>query len=263
MDYIEVVFLAVLQGITEWFPISSSGHLAFSQGILGIQGDFTFDVFLHFGTLLAVLFYFRKDILDIVRDIVNWNRKSENFKIGLYVLIASIPGAIIGLLFSNFVSGLFGSVLFVSVCFMITGIILCITSYSNIDRNNLTMKESFFVGLAQAFALLPGISRSGSTISAGMLLGLRDKEAIRFSFLLSIPITLGANIIAFRDFLNLQSYSIDIHSILLGIFVSFVVGIFAIHLLYGKMMASKKNLKWFGFYCLIIGIAGIIYSLIN
>ncbi len=238
------VIIAIVQGITEWLPVSSSGHLVIAERILNYKGGMTFDVALHFGTLMAVFVYFGKDIVDIVRDLITGKFKTENGKLGVYIIIATIPAAIAGFLLKSIFEEVFQSLFITALGFAITGIFLLIASFPK-KRKILDAKKSLTIGLAQIASLTPGISRSGTTIGTGYLLGLEEKQAVKFSFLISIPMILGANILVIGN----QSLPSEL---VWATLVSFIVGLITIHLLYGKILVKRENLKWFALYALIL-----------
>lgn len=245
-DLIASIVIAIVQGLTEWLPVSSSGHLVLAERILGFEGSLTFDVALHFGTLMAVFVYFGGDIVDIIREFFMGKWKSGNGKLGLMVLVATIPAVIVGYLFRNVFESVFGSLGVTAMGFAVTGIFLFIASIP-VRKDRLGYGKSFLIGIAQIFALFPGISRSGSTMGSGLLLGLTEKEAVKFSFLMSIPVIFGANILAIGNN-TLPS------SLIWATLVSFVVGLGTIHLLYKVVLTSRKNLRWFGGYALLLAL---------
>lgn len=259
-ELIVSLILAVIQGITEWFPISSSGHLVLAEKLLSYDAGIMFDVALHFGTLMAVFVYFGKDILDIIKELLKGNFKSENGKLGLLITVATIPAAIVGYFFKKYFELSFESLLITGIGFAITGLILFIGSIE-LKKKRVGKEEkfgygnAFLVGCAQALALFPGISRSGSTISSGLLLGLNEKNAMKFSFLMSIPVIFGANILEIGN----EKLSPELFWATL---VSFVVGLTAMHLLFKYVLSSRKNLRWFGIYALILGIIVLSFELL-
>jgi len=240
------VIIAIVQGLTEWLPVSSSGHLVVVEKLLNYQGSLMFDVALHFGTLMAVFVYFGSDIVDIIRDLLMGRFRSENGKLGIYVVIATIPAAIVGFFLKDIFEQVFNSLLITAFGFAITGVFLFIAGTSR-KGGSLKAGNSFMIGVAQIFSLFPGISRSGATIGSGYLFGLDEKKAIKFSFLMSIPIILGANILT----IGWQTLPSEL---IWATLVSFLVGLGAIHLLYGKLIASRKNLKWFASYALVLAV---------
>ncbi|MFH1290756.1 MAG: undecaprenyl-diphosphate phosphatase [Nanoarchaeota archaeon] len=241
------IVIAIVQGLTEWLPVSSSGHLVVFERLLSYQGGLMFDVALHFGTLMAVFVYFGKDIVDIVKEVVTGRWGSENGRLGLLIIVATIPAAIVGFLLKDIFEQVFTSLSITAFGFAITGVFLLIAGMSKEKIGRLGYGGSLLIGFAQIFALFPGISRSGSTIGAGYLLGLKEKQAIKFSFLISIPIIFGANILAIGN----QRLPPEL---IWATLVSFIVGLGTIHLLYGKMLVSRKNLKWFAAYALLLAV---------
>jgi len=179
------IFLAFLQAATEFFPVSSSGHLALAEIIFKHKPDMFFFVILHLASLLAVVIFTRKEIIKLI----GFDR--EYRKMWIYLIIATIPAAIFGYFFNSRIEGSFSSPLFISSAFIFTGIILLFTKFSNVF-SEINWKHSFFIGLFQVLALFPGVSRSGMTISAGLFTGIKKEEAAKFSFLLSIPVISGA-----------------------------------------------------------------------
>lgn len=239
MSYIWSLVLGILQGFTEFLPVSSSGHLVLFQSLIPgfSQPGVLFDVCLHFGTLFAVLFFFRKKIFKLP------------FKYILYIFIATIPAVIIGLLVRDSISILFSSVEVVGVALLLTGLINFLTSKQRQEGKSLDYKKSIFIGLMQAFAIIPGISRSGSTIFAGTKSGLSSKDAAKFSFLVSVPAIVGANIL---EVYSNWGESINYVQYFIGFLSAFVSGIIAIKLVL-KFLEEKK-FKVFAFYCLALGV---------
>lgn len=257
-ELISALILAVIQGITEWLPVSSSGHLVLAEKILDFKGGLQFDVTLHLGTLMAVFVYFGKDIMMIIEDLAKRKWHTENSRLGFLIIIATIPAAIIGFIFNNIVEIAFSSLGIVAIGFSITALLLWITAYSKKPKKNkkIKIREAIIVGIAQIFALFPGISRSGTTIAAGILSGLSEKDAMKFSFLISIPIIFGASIFEIGN-QRLQT------SLIWATLVSFIVGLISINLLYKKILTNKKNLFWFGLYLFILAIAIGFWLIVN
>ncbi len=241
--------LAIIQGITEWLPVSSSGHLIIAEKILNYHSDLTFNVALHFGTLMSVFVYFGKEITDIFQDLLKFKFHTEDGKLGILLIIATIPAAIIGLLFKDIFESIYTNLSIVALGFGITGLVLIIASLNFKIRNNkLNIKNALIIGFSQILSIFPGISRSGTTISAGILSGLNEKTALKFSFLMSIPIIFGANIITIGN----QTLPPEL---IWATLVSFIIGLLFLHLMYKHILTSRKNLKWFGIYALLLSIA--------
>jgi len=248
MELVNQLIYAVVQGLTEFLPVSSSGHLALLQNFFG-EVDVNFDIFLHLATLLALLVYFYKDIALIIWDFVTFKTKSENFKLAIYLIIGSIPAAIVGLLLKPFIYQTFSNLFVVAAGFIITGLFLFNASIKAEGNKKLNIKNTFVVGISQALALLPGISRSGSTVSTGIISGISREKAIRFSFLLAVPAIFGAVLLDVEDI----GFKINL---LLPFFICFLVGLGSIYLFLNKI--KTKNLKYFAFYCWLIALASLI-----
>jgi undecaprenyl-diphosphatase len=243
------LILAFIQGITEWFPVSSSGHLVLFENILGHEGGLLFEVALHFGTLMAVFVYFGKDITDIIRDFFSGKWKTEHGKMAWLLIVASIPAAIVGFLVKDLFDSVLSGLGVVALGFGITGLFLFITSLKFDIKINDIKKigygKAFLVGIAQALAIVPGISRSGATISSGVLLGLKEKSAMKFAFLMSIPVIFGANIFVIGN----QTLPSEL---IWATLVSFVVGLLSIHVVFKYVLTKRENFRWFAIYCLLL-----------
>jgi len=241
VDLLSSIFLGILQGLTEFFPVSSSGHLVIAQGLIPnfTQEGVLFDVFLHAGTVLAVLYYFRKTILKITPKYLS------------FLLIGTIPAGLAGLFFSTPIEILFGKLSFVGFALIFTAILNFLTDRLNVKKQKMSIKNSLLVGLAQAIAIIPGISRSGSTIFAGTGLGLKREKAAEFSFLLSVPAIIGANILQFFKYGPDGMGNMGIY--MAGFLAAFFSGILAINLVLRFLLSSR--FKIFAVYCLIIGVS--------
>ena len=251
VDLIAALLIAVVQGITEWVPVSSSGHLVVVERLLGFEGGLIFDVALHFGTLMAVFVYFGKDITDILEDLLRGRFGSDKGRLGLLILVATIPAVVFGFLFRGVIEGAFSSLGVVALGFGVTGLLLFIASLDFSGGGRFGYGKAFLVGFGQVLSLLPGVSRSGSTIAGGLVLGLKERDAVKFSFLMAIPVVFGANVLVIGN----QTLPSEF---IWATLVSFVVGLLAIHLLYKYVLTSRKNLRWFGGYALILaGVVGL------
>ena len=257
-DLILAVILAVIQGVTEWFPVSSSGHLVLFEEILGYSGGLVFEVALHFGTLMAVFVYFGKDITDIFRDVLTGRFSTEHGRMGLLLIVATIPAAIIGFLAKDFFDSVLSNLWIVSLGFGITGLLLIISSFNlsgKIDKmKDLGYGKSFLIGIMQALAIVPGVSRSGATVAGGVILGLSEKNAMKFAFILAIPIIFGANILAVGS----QTLPSEL---IWATLVSFIVGLMSIHVVFRYIMVKKKYFRWFAVYCLALSASLILWLL--
>lgn len=242
-DFLSLIILAIVQGLAEWVPVSSSSQIEIVSHLLNYQSSLFLEVALHFGTLMAVFVYFGKDIMDIIRDVFSGNWKSEEARLGFAILIGAIPAGIFGYLLKDFIENNSGFGL-IAIGLSITSIILFIGSISPKKDEKLSYGKALLIGVAQIFALFRGVSRSGSTIVSGLLLGLSEKNAVKFSFLLSIPIIFGANL------LNLGNQALP-SSLFFASLVSFAVGISTIHFSFKYFLSDRKNLKWFGLFTLV------------
>ena len=248
-EFLSAIILAIIQGVSEWFPISSSGHLVLFHNIFNYESSLMFDVALHFGTLMAVFVYFGKDIMDIVEALLKGKFKSPEGEMGILIIVASIPAAIVGILFRRLFEAAFSSLAVVAMGFGITGLFLLISTidFHKREKSELSYKDALWVGIAQAFAILPGISRSGSTIATGILRGIDSRNAMRFSFLISIPAIFGAGIIEIGNN-RLNS------DLVWATLAAFVVGLMTIHILLKIVSKDKKNLRWFAVYVLLLAL---------
>ena len=250
---IEALFLAVVQGLTEWMPVSSSGHLVITQTVLGLNPPLIFDVMLHVGTLIVVLTVFRKDIADIIKAVIKRDFETEEGKLALFIVVGSVPIAIIGFVFYDFFKSLFSNLLAVGVAIIITGSVIFF-SEKRIGNRKMGILDSLLIGLAQAVTIIPGISRSGITVAAGLLRKIDKTKAFRYSFLLSVPAVIGATVMESRD---LVLGNMDMAPLFLGATISMIVGYVSLMLLKKIVMNEKFHL--FAYYCWTVGIAMILF----
>ena len=255
MRILEAAVLAVVQGLTEWLPISSSGHLVILQQLFKIQASVAFDVMLHLGTLLAVLVFLREDIWKILKSIFSLRLESSEARLGAYVITGSLPIAVVGLLFKSFFESLFSSLLAVGIALMLNGLILYSTRFFK-PKRKLNLLDALFVGIGQAISIVPGISRSGITISAAMSRGIDRKTAYKFSFLLSVLAILGASLIKFGE-INFVQEPLEV--VALGVIISALVGYLALKTV-AKVIISGDFHK-FAYYCWLVGIVILFLSL--
>lgn len=247
MTIIQAVVSGMVQGITEFFPISSSGHLVILHSLLGMnRPQLAFDIFLHFGTILSILVFFKKDILALFGN----DRKTL-----LFIALGSAPTFIIGILFKDIAESFFNMPKVVGIMLIITGIWLLAAAFflhikRTAEEKGLGAMSSLVVGLAQGISVIPGISRSGATIATGIMAGLRPLGALRFSFLLSVPAVLGANILKAKDIATNLSGQ-DALYFIIGALAAALTGIAAIKILLKIVRANR--LHWFGVYCILVG----------
>lgn len=275
MNYITSVLMGILQGVAEFLPISSSGHLALFQHFFGAENyeetQMFFTVLLHLGTLLSVFVYYWRDVLDLIRefflgikDIFSHSQERKPTppparKLVLLIIVATLPLFLI-LPVKDAVEAAMNNAAFVSVALLATGFILFYSDRMAKGRKtakNATLLDAVLVGLAQALGTLPGISRSGTTISAGLLRGFDRTFAVRFSFLMSMPAVLGANILTLKDVIETGAIQLELLPVyLVGMVTAAVVGWLAIRLV--NLLASKGKFGAFAWYCWIVGAASLV-----
>ena len=273
MDIIQAIIIGLVQGLTEFLPVSSSAHLIFAQQALGVaEVGLAFDVLLHVGTLVAVIVYFFNDIVNMIKgfllslvDLKNGNfmgelKKDPYKKLAWLTILATIPIGIVGVLFNDIVESMFMGLTVPAFLLLITGCLLYVSQRMNtgrIDVRNITLKEALIMGCGQALAILPGLSRSGTTIAAGLFAGLDKEFAAKFSFILSIPAILGAAVFQLKD---LSGGSVEIGACIAGFIVAAISGYLAISFL--LKIVREKSLDIFAYYCWIVGIIVLVGSLI-
>jgi undecaprenyl-diphosphatase len=266
MDVLQSVILGLIQGLTEFLPISSSGHLVLGSALFGLESeDITFEVFLHFATFLAVfVFFFRQIILIIVAPLryifIKSRTEDDKFwsKYLLLIIVGTIPAVVVGLLLKDQIEKAFSSVFLTGIMLLVTTAVLFLTLLAKPRRTDLKLSDGILIGIAQAIAILPGISRSGSTISAGMFLGVDKKTAFNFSFLLSLPAIFGAFLLQLKDALDMAIQWSEILVYIPGMIAAFVSGYICLIILRRVVIAGK--FAYFGIYTLIIAVLAIIFS---
>ena len=271
MDIIQAIILGIVQGLTEFLPVSSSAHLVFMTDLLGLPQNVAFDTILHLGTLVAVVGYFWKDVLLIISSFISsvLDIFRGKFKAGLeekpfkklswLLIIGTIPAGKAGILFQKQFEALFSDVLYVGFFLIVTGLLLWGAERvkpGTKDVKDITFKNAIAIGIFQAIAIAPGISRSGATISAGLFSGLNRELAARFSFLLSIPAILGAAVVQMR---HINNVDISTLTMIAGFLAAMIFGYLAIKLL--LKIIKERTLMIFAYYCWIVGVAAIIISL--
>ncbi len=256
MTLLSVIVLAVIQGLTEFLPVSSSGHLALAGIIMKVpDGDITFEIVVHLGTLMAVLAVYRRDLAELVSGLLR--RQRESLVLAGLLFIGSIPAAAAGFLLADSIERAFENPLIVSIMLLVTGCVLFSTRFAGKgNRDNPSITGSLIVGISQAMALLPGISRSGFTISTGLFAGIKKEKAARFSFLLSIPAISGAAVLKLGD---AGSSGIEYSLLLTGFAVSAITGYAALRILLKFLRAGKFSV--FAWYCWVLGLTGLTLSL--
>jgi undecaprenyl-diphosphatase len=252
---LEILILAVVQGLTEWLPISSSGHLVMIQKYLGLNLPLIFSVMFHTGTIIVVLVAFKKDIADIVKALAKRDLETEEGRLALFIAVGSVPIALIGLIFHDFFEFLFNNLQVVGLALLTTGIILFFSEKRK-GNKKLGILDSLIIGLAQAVAIIPGVSRIGVTVATGLLRKIDKVTAFKYSFLLAVPAVIGATVLESRE---LVVGNIDVIPLFLGAIVSMIVGFASLKLLQKIIMREKFNL--FAYYCWAVGLLIIFFTI--
>ena len=261
MSALETLILGIVQGLTEFLPVSSSGHLELVKAIF--ENDYKHQqgllvtVTLHAATAFSTIFVFRNDIAMILSDLLHL-RKGESLNFSLKIILSMIPAVIIGLFFEDFIASLFvGKIALVGVMLLITALLLFLADQVNENNKELNYSNTFLIGVIQAIAIVPGISRSGATIAIAVLLNIDRKMAARFSFLMVIPLIIGsmAKIILNGD---LNQESTEFFPLLVGFLSAFITGVFACRWM--VVLVKKNQLKYFSFYCFAVGALAILFS---
>ena len=271
MSWLQALILGIVQGLTEFLPVSSSGHLAIGREILGIEAsdDLVFEVVVHAATVLATIVVFRKQIWKLLCGLFKFKYNDETDYI-LKICVSMIPVFIVGVFFKDFVEGLFSSLLVVGIALLVTALLLYLSdrvadwrkgAVPAMDeaRNGISYRQAFIVGLGQALAVVPGLSRSGTTISTGLLCGVKREAVAQFSFLMVLVPILGE---AFLDVVggDVAASSVGAGALMAGFVAAFISGLFACKVMIA--LVKRAKLKWFALYCAIVGIAVIIFNLV-
>jgi undecaprenyl-diphosphatase len=263
MSIFEAIILGIIQGLTEFLPVSSSGHLELAKVILGDNSlpeeSMLMTVVLHGATALSTVIVFRKDIVEIVKGLFQF-KNNEEFKFSLNIVLSMIPAALVGVLFNDEIEAFFGGkVLLVGSMLILTAILLIFADKAKNTNKKVGVLQAIIIGVSQAIAILPGISRSGATISTSVLLGIDREKAARFSFLMVVPLILGKMA---KDILDgaFETISGSMVNYGVGFIAAFVTGIIACTWMI--KLVKKSKLKYFAFYCFIVGAIAIVYSLV-
>jgi undecaprenyl-diphosphatase len=253
VSVLDAIFLGLIQGLTEFLPVSSSGHLVISEALLGIkQPGVSFEVAVHLGTLLSVVVFFRSRLAGYVRALFDSSKKTERREIG-YLIVGTIPAGAIGLLFKDFFESAFSNPLLTAIMLLVTGSILLLPKLVKEKHADLSLPVVIIMGFGQALAILPGISRSGSTIAFGMLGRLKPAIAAEFSFLLAIPAIAGAAVLNADSFRALPEG--EVMPYIVGTSTAFVFGLIAVYLVLAAV--RRGRFEYFAYYCFAAGLLGI------
>ena len=266
LDKLKYIILGIIQGLTEPLPISSSGHLVIFKNLFNLASlnDLNFEIIVNFASFLAISFIYRKDIIKLIKDSFNYLKTKEykyyhSFKYILLIILACIPAGILGLLFKNKIDLISSNVKYIGIALLITSLALFIVRKIDGKKhdNNITYKDSFIIGLFQGIALLPGISRSGATLTGGLLRNIKKEDAVKFSFMLYLPISIASFILGIKDFTTSSSFN--------NLYVSYILGfIFSLFTTYFATkwfinIIKKKKLIYFSIYCLVVGLLVLIF----
>lgn len=264
MNNLDAFILGVIQGLTEFLPVSSSGHLELGKAILGDtsvpEESLMFTVVVHFATALSTIVVFRKDIIEILSGLFSfkWNEETQ---FSAKIILSMIPAVIVGLFFEEQLEALFGgNIMLVGCMLLVTAVLLYFADRAKDTQKNVTFSNAFIIGVSQAVAMIPGISRSGATISTSVLLGNDKSKAARFSFLMVIPLIFGK--IA-KDLMDgaITTQTGNVSVLVIGFISAFVAGLIACTWMI--KLVKKSKLSWFAIYCLIVGFIAIGFSLYN
>lgn len=266
MSWLEALILGIVQGLTEFLPVSSSGHLELGKALFNLHlaatDSLTFDVIVHGGTALSTIVVFRKDIFQIFKGLFafKWNQET---KFIFLIIVSMIPAAFVGIAFEDQITQLFnGQVLLVGAMLIITSLLLFLADYQKHTDKPVNTLGAFVIGIAQAVAILPGISRSGATISTSVLLGVDRQKAARFSFLMVLPLIIGKMLLDVKTIYETGGEHMDISivALVVGFIAAFISGLFACQWMIS--LVKRAKLKYFAFYCFAVGAAVTIYTLI-
>ena len=268
MTWWEAVLLGVVQGLTEFLPISSSGHLVLGQYLLGIDGgeDVAFEVFVHFGTVLSIITVYRRPVLGMIVSTLGALRdprgapsrfaEDESFRTAMLILVTMVPTGLVYLLFREDLEAAFGSPLLVSVMLIVTGLLLLLTVLRKNPDGEINTAKAIVMGFAQSAAMIPGISRSGATICTALYQNVDPEKAANFSFLMLLPVVLGATLVKSLDMFAAAELTRWV-PIFLGTVAAYVSGVAAIKMLLGVIRLGR--LQYFAYYCFAVGILGMLF----
>ncbi len=265
MDWLQALVLGIVQGLTEYLPVSSSGHLAIGSFLFGVNGEdnLAFTIMVHVATVLSTLVVLWKEIDWILKGLFKF-RMNDETKYFINIIVSMIPVGIVGVFFKDEVEQVFGSgLLIVGCCLLLTALLLTFSYYARPrQRERITLRDAFIIGIAQACAVLPGLSRSGSTIATGLLLGNKKERLAQFSFLMVIPPILGEALLdVLKAVKGEEAFGgVDTVSLLVGFVAAFVSGCIACKWMIN--IVKKGKLVWFGVYCAIAGVVTIVCSLV-
>lgn len=268
MNEIQALLMGIFQGLTEYLPVSSSGHLAIAGELLGVQDPdqiMSFTVAVHVATVLSTIVILWKEIIWIFKGLFKWNGKLNNEqKYALNIIISMIPIGIVGVFFKDYIEEAFSGLMIVGCCLVVTSILLGFSFFAKPrTKENISMVDAFVIGIAQAIAALPGLSRSGSTIGTGLILGDKKESLAQFSFLMAIPPILGMALLDVKDMMEVgveeAMQGISPLALAIGFVAAFITGCLACKIMIS--LVKKGKMIWFAAYCAVVGVAVIIWQL--
>ncbi|MFT6210968.1 MAG: undecaprenyl-diphosphatase [Bacteroidia bacterium] len=262
MGFWEALILGIIQGLTEFLPVSSSGHLELGKVLLGDESlpeeSLLFTVVVHAATALSTVVVFRKDILEILKGLFQfkWNEESQ---FSIKIIVSMLPATVIGILFNDQIEALFNrQILLVGAMLVLTGLLLFLADRAKRSEKTVGFGHAFIIGISQAIAILPGISRSGATISTSVLLGIDREKAARFSFLMVVPLILGKIAKDLMDG-NISSELTNVMPLAVGFTAAFISGLVACTWMIS--LVKKSQLRYFSYYCFVVGFGAILATL--
>jgi undecaprenyl-diphosphatase len=270
MSVWQAALLGLIQGLTEFLPVSSSGHLVLGQYLLGfddtITQDVTFEVFVHFGTTLSIITVYWKRIINILKEtgqaalqptqLKSSFEEKGDFRIAVFILISMIPTGLVYVMFKDSLEAAFSDPRLVAGMLLVTGVLLLLTRFRPNPQGTLSAVKALMIGIAQSAAMIPGISRSGSTICTALYQNVNQEEAANFSFLMVLPVILGATLLKTLEMLEAETTT-AVLPLAVGTILAYVSGIWAIRLVIG--FVKRGNLQYFAYYCFLIGLLGLIF----
>ena len=265
MDWLEALILGIIQGLTEYLPVSSSGHLAIGANLFGIEGseNLAFTILVHVATVMSTLFILWREIVWLVNGVLKFKMNDE-MRYFINILVSMIPVGIVGVFFKDYVEEIFGSgLLIVGIMLLVTAALLTFSYYARPrQKEKISMKDAFIIGIAQACAVMPGLSRSGSTIATGLLLGNKKEKLAQFSFLMVIPPILGEALLdTMKAAKGVDVFGdIGVVPLVVGFFAAFISGCLACKWMID--IVKKGKLIYFGIYCAIVGVVTIVCSML-
>lgn len=263
-EILKSIILGIIQGLTEFLPVSSSGHIELGKVILNLQfkDNLLFSIVVHAATALSTVVIFRKRIVEILRGLLTFNFQNESFRFSIMIILSMIPAAIVGVLFKDELEALFGgNILLVGSLLLLTGTILLLANNAKQTTEDNSYFKSIILGIAQAIAILPGISRSGATIGTALLLKIDRQKAAEFSFIMVLPLILGATLLDVKDYME-EGAELQVQTATLaaGFIAAFISGLFACKWMIA--IVKRAKLSYFAYYCFAVGAIGVIYSLV-